>query len=63
MKIYQKIKEVDDELDNEIFTIHLRYYFSSMDKIYFCKKEKYSFILSIKNKLADLSYFADEFFF
>ena len=62
MKIYQKIKEVDDELDNEIFTIHLRYYFSSRDKIYFCKKEKYSFILSIKNKLADLSYFADEFF-
>ncbi len=63
MNIYQKIKEVDDELYNdEIFTIHLRYRPHSEEKIYFCKKEKYSFILSIKIKLADLSYFADKFF-
>ena len=62
MKIYQKVKEVDNELDNEIFSIHLRYIFSSQDTIYVCKKEKYSFILSIQNKLADLSYIADDFF-
>ena len=60
-RIYQKLRDVDNELGNEILTIHFKNkYFS--DKIYVCKKEKYSFILSLKNKLADLSWVADEFF-
>ena len=59
-EISQKLKLIDDEIDKEIYSIHLKGNFNGT--IYVRKKKKSAVISSLKNELSDLSYVSDEFF-
>ena len=57
-KIYKRLKLIDDEINNKIFKISL----NETKTIYICKDKKTEFVSSLKRKLSNLSYVAEEFF-